>query len=51
MHPNDLNFILNYLVNYTDQVDLFKARLKEYTKGNQDYINRINNLLDLLKID
>lgn len=47
---NDLSFILNILVNNTNDISFQRQKLKEYCKGNKDLENRINNVLELLKI-
>ena len=46
-----LVFILNLLVNNTNEVDLYKQQLSEFVGDDIDFKNRINNILELLKVE
>lgn len=47
---NDLVFILNLLINNTNEIDLYRQALTEYCGDNEYFIMRINNALELLKV-
>lgn len=47
----DLHFILNLLAQNTDKVSLYRERLSEFCSEDQEYRMRINNILELLKVD
>jgi len=46
-----LVFILNLLVNNTNEVDLYKQQLSEFVRDDIDFKFRINNILELLKVE
>ena len=47
----ELAFILNILTNNTNEIEHERQRLKEFIGKDRDFLNRINNTLELLKIE